>query len=212
MRLADNLPRGAPGDDAQLALRLGERRLDVQPRLEARRLGEQRPHAGIVDPEGRGLFLHGVVSCVTSGRRAGPGASAAGRGRRGLRIDEQRQGARRVERAGVLEPSRLSKGDAVGLTGAEDDRADLVDGVIVVREDEHVADADREVDRRRQHAERLAGLQARRRAGRDHVGQGARLAGSGANAAQPARPSATTSAGPAAMAAGRRVTGPPRGP
>ena len=63
VRLADNLPRGSLGNDAQLALRLGERGLDVQPGLKARRLGEQRPHAGVVDPEGRGLFLHGVVSC-----------------------------------------------------------------------------------------------------------------------------------------------------
>ena len=63
VRLADDLARGRLRDDAQLGLRLRQGGFDIQPGLEARGLGEQRPHAGVVDPERRGLFQHGDVSC-----------------------------------------------------------------------------------------------------------------------------------------------------
>ncbi len=51
LRLGDDLARGGRGNDAELGLRLGQRRLDVEPRLEARGLGEEGAHAGILDPE-----------------------------------------------------------------------------------------------------------------------------------------------------------------
>ena len=59
----------------------------------------------------------------------------------------------------------------VGLARAEDDRTDLVDGVVVVGKYEDVADPDREVNGRRRHVERLARPQANRCAGRDHEGE-----------------------------------------
>ncbi len=58
VRLAGDLAGGALGNDAQLGLRLREGRFDVEPGLEARGLGEQRPHARVVDPERGRLFLH----------------------------------------------------------------------------------------------------------------------------------------------------------
>jgi hypothetical protein len=59
VRLARDLPRGRLRDDAQLRLRLRERRLDIEPRLKPRGLGEQRPHPRILDPQRRRLFEHG---------------------------------------------------------------------------------------------------------------------------------------------------------
>jgi hypothetical protein len=56
VRLAGDLAGGVVGDDAQLGLRLSERRFHVEPRLEARGLGEQGTHAGVVDPEGGRLL------------------------------------------------------------------------------------------------------------------------------------------------------------
>ena len=51
VRLADDLAGGGLRDDAELGLSLRERGLHVEPRLKARRLGEQRPDARILDPE-----------------------------------------------------------------------------------------------------------------------------------------------------------------
>ena len=51
LRLGDDLARGGRGNDAELGLRLGQRRLDVEPRLEARGLGEEGAHARVLDPE-----------------------------------------------------------------------------------------------------------------------------------------------------------------
>jgi hypothetical protein len=51
VRLANDLPRSRLGNDAQLALRLGESGLDVQPGLEARGLGEERADTGVLDAE-----------------------------------------------------------------------------------------------------------------------------------------------------------------
>ncbi len=62
VRLAHDLAGGGLRDDPQLGLGPRERSLHVQPRLKARRLGEQRAHAGVVDPERSRLFEHGVVS------------------------------------------------------------------------------------------------------------------------------------------------------
>ncbi len=56
--LASDLAGGAVGNDAQLGLRLGQGRFDVEPGLEARGLREQRPHAGVVDPERCRFLLH----------------------------------------------------------------------------------------------------------------------------------------------------------
>ena len=61
--LADDLPRGGRGNHPQLTLRLGKRGLDIQPGLEASRLGEQCPYTGVVDPERGGLFQHGRGLC-----------------------------------------------------------------------------------------------------------------------------------------------------
>ncbi len=51
LRLGDDLARGGRRDDAELGLRLGQGRLDVEPRLEARGLGEEGAHARVLDPE-----------------------------------------------------------------------------------------------------------------------------------------------------------------
>src|SRR5262245_50589330 len=58
----------------------------------------------------------------------------------GRRMEDEREAARHVERAGVLEPYPPLEGNLVGLPGAEDDRADLVDHLVVVGEHEDVAD------------------------------------------------------------------------
>ena len=51
-----------------------------------------------------------------------------------------------MQGARVLESARSPERDAVGLTRSENDRAELVNDLVVVREHEGVADADREVD------------------------------------------------------------------
>src|SRR6185312_3787704 len=109
VRLAHDLARGPLGDDAELGLRAGERRLHVQPALEARRLGEERAHAGIVDSEGGGLLEHGRFSRTAGGAlsnaagrargstaglaaRAGPGAGRLpGRGATAARVPRDRR-------------------------------------------------------------------------------------------------------------------------
>jgi hypothetical protein len=57
--LTDDLARGGIGDDAELRLRQRERGFHVEPGLEARGLGEQRAHAGVVDAERGRFVLHG---------------------------------------------------------------------------------------------------------------------------------------------------------
>jgi hypothetical protein len=57
--LARDLLGGGGGDDAKLGLGLGQRRLDIEPRLPAGRLGEQGTHARVWDAQGGGFFLHG---------------------------------------------------------------------------------------------------------------------------------------------------------
>jgi hypothetical protein len=62
--LTGDLLGGGLRDDAQLGLGLGQRGLHVEPGLEARGLGEQGPHAGVVDPQGGRLLLHGRLSRI----------------------------------------------------------------------------------------------------------------------------------------------------
>ncbi len=59
MRLANDLAGCRLRNDTQLRLGLGEGRLHVEPRLEARGLGKERTHTRVVDPERGGLVLHG---------------------------------------------------------------------------------------------------------------------------------------------------------
>ena len=77
VRLADDLAGGGLGDDAQLGLGPRQGRFDVEPGLEARRLGEERPHARVVDPQGGRFLLHG--SDLSHGA---PGLSTPSRRRR----------------------------------------------------------------------------------------------------------------------------------
>ena len=69
-RLLHDLALRRLGDDAELGLGARQRGLVVQPGLEARGLGEERPHAGIGNAKGSGLVLHGEVS-ARAGRYEG---------------------------------------------------------------------------------------------------------------------------------------------
>src|SRR5206468_4403270 len=69
VRLVDDLAGSVFRDDAELGLRLRQRRLHVEPRLEARSLGEEGPHARILDAE-RGRLLKHARS--PESRRGGP--------------------------------------------------------------------------------------------------------------------------------------------
>src|SRR5207245_1775872 len=59
MRLGDDLASGFHGNDAELGLRLRERGFDVEPRLEARGLGEERADARVLDAKRGRLLKHG---------------------------------------------------------------------------------------------------------------------------------------------------------
>ncbi len=60
--LAGDLMGGALRDDSQLGLRLRERRLDVEPGLEAGLFREQCAHTRVLDPKGSRFFQHGRFS------------------------------------------------------------------------------------------------------------------------------------------------------
>ena len=67
----DDLARRRLGNDAELGLGARQRGLVVQPGLEARGLGEERPHAGIGNAKGGGLVLHGEAFAPAAQASAG---------------------------------------------------------------------------------------------------------------------------------------------